>query len=665
MCVKRISTLLVIAVILFITSLAVGQNSKQDNKLSAMPSNYSNKSSVGMAAEIPIKFSERIPPPNYIPKKPGHYTRTDWSAAIDATWGPGLPDATKQNIFEAYWHYLDIKFACFNNLSDPGDWDLIYDQYHPELVAGGISKGRFSAILSNASMNLREGHTWGRDFDVIGTALAPGVPLMHIGAWGDVGHFGAGVTVLPDGSMPVYKVAESHPLNLEPGDLILGYDGIPWADIYPELLAAELPQTGWNWGSTDKAFEHQMLMSVGMNWHLFDVIDIEKYGTREIVHLPTSLLAGQNMELLATEQLEIPGVQIADNYSTTENVTYGVVDGTNIGYIYVASVIGTAETEFYNAIWNLMGVINASGIIIDFRCNQGGYPYLLYNGFELLFNETVEPFGFDKRCGHWDRLAMCTDTLPSEGYPLEGHPGTYFDKPIAMLIGPGCISAGDMTAIALSYHPRVKYFGKTSRTACTWAPYTNIHSDFLLRCAEHSLYPAGNPGFYATGEEFPGEGYPWINFEEVWLTREGVAQGRDDVAEAAMNWIISFDLDQDGIANEDDNCPETENPEQIDSDDDTVGDACDNCIDIPNPDQSDTDDDGTGDVCEYVCGDPNHDELINILDIVFLINYKYKEGPAPEFMESSDVNNDTLINILDIVYLINFKYKSGPDPDCP
>lgn len=64
------------------------------------------------------------------------------------------------------------------------------------------------------------------------------------------------------------------------------------------------------------------------------------------------------------------------------------------------------------------------------------------------------------------------------------------------------------------------------------------------------------------------------------------------------------------------------------------------------------------------CGEVNGDDMINILDIVYLINFKYKGGPAPTFPECSDVNNDGDLNILDIVYLINFKYKAGPAPNC-
>jgi len=66
----------------------------------------------------------------------------------------------------------------------------------------------------------------------------------------------------------------------------------------------------------------------------------------------------------------------------------------------------------------------------------------------------------------------------------------------------------------------------------------------------------------------------------------------------------------------------------------------------------------------YMCGDLNDDDVVNLLDIVFLINYKYKNGPAPEPLESADVNGDGVVNLLDIVYLVNYKYKGGPEPNC-
>ncbi len=124
------------------------------------------------------------------------------------------------------------------------------------------------------------------------------------------------------------------------------------------------------------------------------------------------------------------------------------------------------------------------------------------------------------------------------------------------------------------------------------------------------------------------------------------------------------DFDEDGFVDGCDNCLVDSNPDQADSDADEIGDACDNCPEHYNPGQEDSNGNDVGDPCDYICGDADGDRLVNILDIVCLLNYKYKSGPAPDPLESTDVNSDTLVNILDIVYLINFKYKAGPEPEC-
>jgi len=74
--------------------------------------------------------------------------------------------------------------------------------------------------------------------------------------------------------------------------------------------------------------------------------------------------------------------------------------------------------------------------------------------------------------------------------------------------------------------------------------------------------------------------------------------------------------------------------------------------------------DRKGRSCCLVPGDANNDGDVNILDITYINNFLYKEGPAPVCRASADPNNDCLIDILDIVFLINYKYKSGPPPIC-
>jgi hypothetical protein len=61
-------------------------------------------------------------------------------------------------------------------------------------------------------------------------------------------------------------------------------------------------------------------------------------------------------------------------------------------------------------------------------------------------------------------------------------------------------------------------------------------------------------------------------------------------------------------------------------------------------------------------GDATGDSVVNIGDVVFLVNYLYKEGPGSCVMEAADANADGLVDIGDVVYLINFLFKGGPPP---
>ncbi len=62
-------------------------------------------------------------------------------------------------------------------------------------------------------------------------------------------------------------------------------------------------------------------------------------------------------------------------------------------------------------------------------------------------------------------------------------------------------------------------------------------------------------------------------------------------------------------------------------------------------------------------GDADCNKKIDVIDIVDLIKYKFKDGPPPVFMpEGCDTQCDHGCDVLDILGLINYKFKDGPYP---
>lgn len=69
--------------------------------------------------------------------------------------------------------------------------------------------------------------------------------------------------------------------------------------------------------------------------------------------------------------------------------------------------------------------------------------------------------------------------------------------------------------------------------------------------------------------------------------------------------------------------------------------------------------------CPFMVGDLNASSTITLADVILLVNYVFKSGPAPQpHVKMGDTDCSTMITSADIIYLVNYQGKGGPAP-CP
>jgi hypothetical protein len=467
-------------------------------------------------------------------------TPVELRAAVDDYWGDGPPTAEKLRIFDTFWKYADAHYAAFQNLDV--DWAALRDRYRGE-VAAGVSRGRFAWIMNQLSLALRDSHSLALDRLVnIDTFPDRGVPLLGQGAW-EIDISGACMTAQDDGSALVYSALPGNPLGLEPGDRVLGYDGEPWRDQYKRLIREGMPLWPLFWGSSASAFEHSFVMSAGLNWPLFDTMDVLKYRTGAVAHVPTSVMPGDVFWGFCAEELGVPGVPkphfFAGNY-----VSGGIVAGTHVGYVYSWAWEGSAREDFAALIGRLTQVDKVEGLIIDLRFNPGGSEKAAFNGLAALAARPTPTIAMDERANAEQHLKMKSEDPPTGfilDFTYEGNdrgrrdPASYAG-PVAVLVGPGCGSACDIAAVVSTFLENVRTFGKSTSMAIGLPSQPLLGStldlgpDWFARVTETNSFEVGSPKDYLIHQGFPVD-------EHVWLRPADVAAGRDTVVEAALSWL--------------------------------------------------------------------------------------------------------------------------------
>jgi hypothetical protein len=68
----------------------------------------------------------------------------------------------------------------------------------------------------------------------------------------------------------------------------------------------------------------------------------------------------------------------------------------------------------------------------------------------------------------------------------------------------------------------------------------------------------------------------------------------------------------------------------------------------------------------WIVGDPTRNGTIDAGDVIYLINYLFRSGPAPDPLETGDATCDGQVNSDDIVFLVNYLFRGGaaPPPEC-
>jgi len=74
---------------------------------------------------------------------------------------------------------------------------------------------------------------------------------------------------------------------------------------------------------------------------------------------------------------------------------------------------------------------------------------------------------------------------------------------------------------------------------------------------------------------------------------------------------------------------------------------------------------GIGCSNNYSCGDIDLNDEVTVTDIIFLINYYFLNGPAPESEYTGDINCDGKVSLADLVYLSQYVLHNGTADCCP
>lgn len=465
-------------------------------------------------------------------------------------WG-SLPEDTEILLyfFEDIWSYIGRYFPGFVGLDI--DWDA-FGEESVEILEGINDYGQYASIMTKMGYMLKEGHSLVTPGRVERKFTKKNAPVINLSSW-HLSTIGACYTVTDKEELVITKINnKKNPYDFEQGDEIVGFNGVPWHEWIERLVESGIP-IYQSPGAAEPSIKYNLLRAGMKNANLFETINIKRYATGEIETLPIEYLTLNTEYEPCSEYInDVPGVKTprlkSDSHQT---LTYGIIDEINIGYIYLTDLPqGFNDFDNYEN-WNpyettfakrfekaILELMNTDGLILDLRYNLGGRDGVVFKGLAHLINkeESIKIFkGMMRDNASDDRTALIHEDL-NVNHPLHpDEPNQYYDKPIVVMTGPDCISAGDALVHFLSKFPEFTIIGKETNGS-------NIHVLPMTKHEYDNEYVNHYMGFYVN--YFMDEpDKPLLRRSDfvdipIWFTKEDVANGIDTVREYAIKLCI-------------------------------------------------------------------------------------------------------------------------------